>query len=112
MFSGIAYCKDVFADAAHVLLDKHRGTVVLDDVAFRLANPPKGTESRCKLYPDDVLNILSRVDRTRNNYGVAMWVGKCLDVIGALPRKNNKDTFAKDERYVLLKVYVDINRGS
>ena len=41
-----------------------------------------------------------------------MWVGKCLDVIGALPRKNNKDTFAKDERYVLLKVYVDINRGS
>lgn len=112
LFSGIAYCKDVFADAAHVLLDKHRGTVVLDDVAFRLANPPKGTESRCKLYPDDVLNILSRVDRTRNNYGVAMWVGKCLDVIGALPRKNNKDTFAKDERYVLLKVYVDINRGS
>ena len=112
LFSGIAYCgEEAFPDAAHTLLSLYKGRVVLDDVAFRLANPPHKTESRCRLFPEEVLNILSRVDRTGNNYAVALWISKCLDVIKTLSKKNGKDAYVKDERYISLRVYVDINRG-
>lgn len=112
LFSGIAYCVSVFPDASRTLLSLYKGNVELSDVAFRLANPPKGTESRCELFPDAVLDVLSRVDMDGGDYAVAMWIGQCLEVIKSRPRGkgNERGTYESDKRYINLMAYVLRNR--
>lgn len=112
LFSGVAYCESAFPDASNALLSLYKGNVELSDVAFRLANPPKGTESRCALFPDAVLDVLSRVDMDVGDYAVAMWIGKCLEIIKSIPNSKGKGsgTYENDERYINLMVYVLRNR--
>ncbi len=110
LFSGIAYCNETFPDASRTLLDLHRGKVELSDVAFRLATPPQGTESRCRRYPDEVLDILSRVDTEKENNAVALWIEKCLAMIKSIPNGGHNGTYENDGRYVNLMAYVQRNR--
>jgi len=112
LFSGIAYCGEAFPDASSTLLALYRGNVELRDVAFRLANSPKGTESHSKRYPDQVLDILSRVNMERKAFDVALWIGKCLEIIKSIPNPKMKGngTYESDERYINLMAYVLRNR--
>ena len=112
LFSGIAYCVEAFPDASSTLLALYKGSVELRDVAFRLANSPKGTESRCKRYPEQVLDILSRVNMKRKATDVALWIGKCLEIIKSIPSPKMKGngTYENDERYINLMAYVLRNR--
>lgn len=110
LFSGIAYCNETFPDASRTLLDLHRGKVELNDVAFRLATPPKGTKSRCELFPDAVLDILSRVDTKRKDNAVALWIERCLAKIQSISNGKNNGTYENDRRYINLMAYVQKNR--
>ena len=106
LFAGIAYCNASFYDAAQSLLRLYGGHVEMQDVAARLSHPPYGTPSRCKLYPDDVLDILSRVDMDKRDYATALSVEDCLDDIRDVPVHNGDRTYESDDRYQKLLAYV------
>ena len=107
LFVGIAYCNTSFHDATRTLLNLYGGHIVVRDVAARLSHPPYGTTSRCKLYPDDVLDVLIRVDMSKRDVATASNIKKCLDQIRDMPLKSGEGTYESDERYQRLLVFVN-----
>ena len=106
LFVGMAYCNTAFHDAAQALLNLFRGHVEMLDVAARLCHPPYGSPSRCKLYPDDVLDVLSRVDMTKRDNSTALSIADCLDEIKDILKPNGTETYEADARYLRLMAYV------
>ena len=106
LFEGVAYCNASFHEAAQSLLKLYGGNIALRDVAARLAHPPKDTPSRCRLYPDDVLDILSRVDTSKSDVATALNIEECLDEMYGIPLKTGERTYETDERYQRLLVFV------
>ena len=106
LFVGTAYCNISFHDAAQTLLKLYGGHVEMRDVAERLSHPPYGSLSRCKLYPDDVLDILSRVDMSKRDYATASNIKDCLDNMKEVPIPNGKSTYESDDRYKKLRAYI------
>jgi hypothetical protein len=107
LFEGVAYCNTSFHDATQSLLKLYGGYIAVRDVAARLSHPPYGTPSRCKLYPDDVLDILSRVDTSKRDYATELWIGKCLDEIKIVYMEDGTSTYETDARYQKLFEYVN-----
>lgn len=111
LFVGTAYCNTSFHDAAQTLLKLYGGHVEMRDVAYRLSHPPYGSLSRCQLYPEDVLDILSRVDMNKRDYATALNVEDCLDDIRDVPVHNGDGTYESDDRYQNLLGYVMRNKA-
>lgn len=106
-FEGVAYCNASFHDAAHSLLKLYGGYIAVRDIAARLSHPPYGTMSRCKLFPDDVLDVLSRVDTRKRDVVEILNIEECLDQIRDVPLKTGEGTYASDERYQRLLAFVN-----
>ena len=108
LLASIAYCDTAFPDAARTILGLYGGKVNLFRIAIRLSHPPKGSFSRCKMFPNEVLEILSRGDLSDGNHVLASAIGKCLEEIASIP--SNCDSFAMDHRFQQLTAYVEENK--
>lgn len=106
LFVGMAYCNTAFHDAAQTLLNLYGGHVEMLDVAARLCHPPHGSLSRCKLFPNEVLDVLFRVDTDKRDYSVALNIKKCLDEIRDVSYENGDGTYESDVRYQKLLEFV------